>query len=189
MAKAGALKVGEDLAMTPGSVIDKDDRAEVLQYPRPPRRCGPARSSSCRHPSVATTSWTSARAAASWSTRVSRGLQTFLFSWRNPSADQADWDIDTYAERILAAIDAVREATGSEDVNVIGFCAGGIFNTAVLNYLAAGEISACTRRRTPSHCSTSGSPRRSAAFSSARLLSLARWNSARRGRDQCPRDG
>ena len=57
---------------------------------------------------------------------VSRGLQTFLLSWRNPGPEQADWDIDTYAERILTAIDAVREVTGSQDVNVIGFCAGGI---------------------------------------------------------------
>src|SRR4029077_2975496 len=68
---------------------------------------------------------------------VSRGLQTFLLSWRNPTAEQAHWDIDTYAERILSAIDVVRETTGHADVNVVGFCAGGILNATVLNYLAA----------------------------------------------------
>ena len=34
---------------------------------------------------------------------VSRGLQSFLVSWRNPTAQQADWDIDTYARRIVRA--------------------------------------------------------------------------------------
>lgn len=28
---------------------------------------------------------------------VSRGLQTFLISWRNPQKEHADWDLDTYA--------------------------------------------------------------------------------------------
>jgi len=61
---------------------------------------------------------------------VSRGLQTFLLSWRNPSKEQADCDLDTYAARVLRAIDAVREISGSDDVNTIGFCAGGIINTS-----------------------------------------------------------
>lgn len=30
--KAGTLKVGEDLAITPGQVVDRDDFAELLQY-------------------------------------------------------------------------------------------------------------------------------------------------------------
>ena len=33
---------------------------------------------------------------------VSQGLQTFLLSWRNPTAEQGDWDLDTYAQRVLA---------------------------------------------------------------------------------------
>ena len=38
---------------------------------------------------------------------------------------------------ILAAIDTVRVVTGSPDVNLIGFCAGGIIATTLLNHLAA----------------------------------------------------
>ena len=55
-----------------------------------------------------------------------RGLQTFMLSWRNPSSQESDWDLDTYATRIAAAIQEVAEVTGSDDVNVISFCAGGI---------------------------------------------------------------
>ena len=38
---------------------------------------------------------------------------------------------------MLHAVDTVREVTGSPDVNLIGFCAGGIIATALLNHLAA----------------------------------------------------
>ncbi len=83
--------------------------------------------------------------------------------------------------RILEAVDAVREVTGSEDVNVIGFCAGGILNTAVLNKLAAlGD----DRIHSAAYAVTLldfGQSAPIGAFSSARLLSLARWNSGRAG--------
>ena len=112
---------------------------------------------------------------------VGSGLQTFLLSWRNPGPDQSEWDMDTYAERILSAIDAVREVTGSDDVNVIGFCAGGILNTAVLNHLASrGD----QRIHSASYAVTLldfGQSSPIGAFSSARLLSLARWKSSRAG--------
>jgi polyhydroxyalkanoate synthase len=44
----------------------------------------------------------------------------FLLSWRNPGKDQRDWDLDTYAARALQAIDAIRDITGSGDVNTMG---------------------------------------------------------------------
>jgi len=66
-------------------------------------------------------------------------------------------------------------------VNVIGFCAGGILNTAVLNQLAArGD----DRVYSASHAVTPldfGQSAPIGAFSGAKLLSLARWNSTRAG--------
>ena len=61
----------------------------------------------------------------------------FLLSWRNPTAEQADWDLDTYAGRILERLPRCKEITGSPDVNTLGFCAGGILPATVLNHLAA----------------------------------------------------
>ena len=60
-----------------------------------------------------------------------------MLSWRNPTAEQSDWDLDTYARPVSAAIDTVRDITGSPDVNLIGFCAGGIIATMLLSHLAA----------------------------------------------------
>ena len=76
---------------------------------------------------------------------VNRGLQLFVLSWRNPAAEQSGWDLDSYAGCVLSAIDTVREITGSTDVDLMGFCAGGIIATIVLNHLAA------RRRSGPQH--------------------------------------
>ncbi len=112
---------------------------------------------------------------------LGRGLQTFLLSWRNPGQDQRDWDLDTYAARVLRAIDAIRDITGSDDVNTIGFCAGGIITTGVLNHLAATRDA---RIHSASFAVTMldfGQRAPIQAFSNARLLSFARARSRRAG--------
>jgi polyhydroxyalkanoate synthase subunit PhaC len=70
---------------------------------------------------------------------VSRGLQVFMLSWRNPGRNQRDWDADTYAGRVLSAIDTVLGITGARDLSTLGFCAGGILQSAVLSHLAASD--------------------------------------------------
>jgi len=181
MAKPGALKVGVDLAVSPGAVVTRDEVAELIQYtPTTPQVY--ERPTLVVPPPIGRHYFLDLAPGRSFvEYTVSRGLQTFLVSWRNPTKDQSEWTIETYAERILAAIDEVREITGSADVNVIGFCAGGILNTAVLNYLAArGD----KRVHTASYAVTLldwGLSAPIGAFSSAKVLSLAKWNSARKG--------
>src|SRR5262249_12726795 len=68
---------------------------------------------------------------------VSQGIQVFVISWRNPSPVHRDWGLDTYVAAILEAIDAIREITGSDDVNALAACAGGITTMALLAHLAA----------------------------------------------------
>jgi polyhydroxyalkanoate synthase len=181
MAKPGALKVGEDLALTPGQVVDRDDVGELIQY-TPSTATVRERPMLVIPPPIGKFYFLDLRPGRSFVEHaVGAGLQTFMLSWRNPGKDQAGWDMDTYARRILSAVDAVREVTGSDDVNVIGFCAGGILNTAVLNHLASqGD----ERIHSASYAVTLldfGKSSPIGAFSNARLLSLARWNSARAG--------
>jgi polyhydroxyalkanoate synthase len=137
MIEPGAFEVGRDLAVTPGAVIARDAVAEVLQY-------GPATDTVFQRPvlivppPIGRFYFLDLRPGRSFvEYAVGRGLQTFMLSWRNPTAEQSQWDLDTYAGAVSAAIEAVREITGSPDVNVIGFCAGGIIATALLNHLAA----------------------------------------------------
>jgi polyhydroxyalkanoate synthase len=67
---------------------------------------------------------------------VSRGIPVFMISWRNPGTEQRDWDFDTYGAAALRAMDVAREVTGSDDVNVLGFCAGGILTASVTSHVA-----------------------------------------------------
>jgi polyhydroxyalkanoate synthase subunit PhaC len=64
-------------------------------------------------------------------------LQTFAISWKNPTADESHFGLDTYVGALEEAVDVMRELTGSEDVNIWGSCSGGITTSAFLAHLAA----------------------------------------------------
>jgi polyhydroxyalkanoate synthase subunit PhaC len=68
---------------------------------------------------------------------VRNGVQTFAISWRNPTPAHCNWGLETYLYSILEAIDAVREITGSYDLNILSACAGSITMMALLAHLAA----------------------------------------------------
>ncbi|HML12051.1 MAG TPA: alpha/beta fold hydrolase [Xanthobacteraceae bacterium] len=65
------------------------------------------------------------------------GLQTFAVSWKNPTAAEGEFGLDTYVAALEEAADVMREITGSEDVNIWGSCSGGITTSAFLANLAA----------------------------------------------------
>jgi polyhydroxyalkanoate synthase subunit PhaC len=176
-----AYQVGRDFAVTPGAVVDRDPVGEVIQY-APSTEQVQARPVLIIPPPIGRYYFLDLRPGRSMvEYAVGRGLQTFMLSWRNPTRDQADWTLDTYAGRVLSAIEAVREVTGAPDIDVIGFCAGGILTTLALNHLAAlGEQPV----HSVSYAVTLldwGQEVPIKAFSASRLLALARWNSARQG--------
>jgi polyhydroxyalkanoate synthase subunit PhaC len=176
-----AFEVGEDLALTPGSVIARDEVAELIQYaPTTPEVR--ARPVLVVPPPIGRYYFLDLRPGRSFvEFALSQGLQVFLLSWRNPQAEQADWGMDTYARRIVDALETVCEVSGSDDVNTIGFCAGGILMSTVLSHLAQGG-------RPLVHSASYGvtlldfdSEAPIGAFSAPRLLELARRDSRRRG--------
>ena len=67
---------------------------------------------------------------------VSTGLQVFMISWRNPDARHAKWDLDTYGQAILDAMDATTRITGSEQTALAATCSGGIIAAMVAAHLA-----------------------------------------------------
>lgn len=179
--KHGVFQVGRDLAITPGAVVQRDDVAELLQY-LPASEKVRTRPVLIVPPPIGRYYFLDLRPGRSFvEYAVSRGLNSFMLSWRNPTPEQADWDIETYASRILSATDAVREISGSEDVNVVGFCAGGIIATTVLNHLAAkrdARIHSMTYAVTLLDFSIRAPI---GTFSSRALLDLARAKSGKNG--------
>ena len=63
--------------------------------------------------------------------------QVFTISWRNPDVEQGHFDLDTYAQAVLEARDAVAEITRQPAVNVNAACSGGIITAVALGHLAA----------------------------------------------------
>ncbi|GAA4557202.1 PHA/PHB synthase family protein [Pseudonocardia xishanensis] len=132
-----AYTVGEDLALSPGHVIHRDEVAEIIEY-RPSTPAVRERPLLVIPPPIGRFYFLDLRPGRSFvEYAVSRGLRVYMLSWRNPTAAQAEWDMDTYAGRILSGCRVVKDVAGVEDVNTLGFCAGGILQSTVLGHLAA----------------------------------------------------
>jgi polyhydroxyalkanoate synthase len=131
-----AFVIGKDLAASPGAVIYRDEICEVLQFaPSTPEVH--SRPLVVIPPQINKYYFMDLAPGRSFiEYTVSRGITCFLISWRNPDARHADWDFDTYAAAALRAIDVARDTAKSDDVNVIGMCAGGILTATVVNHLA-----------------------------------------------------
>ncbi len=134
---ARAFRLGDNLAATPGCVIHRDEVCEVLQY-RPTTAHVRSRPVLLIPPQINKYYFMDLAPGRSFVEHaVAHGIPFFLISWRNPTSDHAAWDMDVYAAAVLRAIDAAREITRSDDVNLLALCAGGILTTTVLNHLAA----------------------------------------------------
>jgi polyhydroxyalkanoate synthase len=68
---------------------------------------------------------------------LKNGQQVFVISWRNPSAEHRDWDLDAYAGSVLEALDAVEEISGHARTQLLGLCAGGIVTSTAVSHLVA----------------------------------------------------
>ena len=181
MVDPDAFKVGRDLALTPGSVVVRDEFGEVIQYSPTTERVF-RRPVLIVPPPIGRFYFLDLRPGRSFvEYAVAQGFQTFMLSWRNPTPQQGDWNIDTYASRVKRALDEVREVTGAKDVDVVAFCAGGIISTAVLNHLAAHNDKAVHSISYAVTLLDFGEPAPISAFSDRALVAFARRRSLRKG--------
>src|SRR4029077_5281088 len=69
---------------------------------------------------------------------VDEGHTVFVISWVNPDETLAQKGFEDYMrEGPLAALDAIKDATGERTVNAVGYCLGGTLLAATLAYNAA----------------------------------------------------
>jgi polyhydroxyalkanoate synthase subunit PhaC len=136
-----AFILGKDIAVTPGSVVARTDVYELIQYK-------PSTPTVHQYPLLMVppminkyyiTDLAPGRSMLEFF--VSQGHQVFVISWRNPTAENRHWDVNTYGGAIVDSMHAAREITKAPKVNVIGLCAGGIMTSMVSAHLAAtGEL-------------------------------------------------
>lgn len=134
---ARPFKVGENLATTPGQVVFRNDVLEVLQYQ-------PTTDEVHKIPLLVIPPQINKFYASDLTPdkslfrfMLSQGIQLFAISWRNPGIEQSDWDLETYINAAIEAMDAVMKVTRSKKINVSGACSGGITVATLLSHLAA----------------------------------------------------
>ena len=133
-----AFTLGKNIAVSPGKVVFQNDLMQLIQY-------APATDKVARRPLLIVPPWINKfyildlqpkNSFIKWA--VDQGHTVFVVSWVNPDERLAGKSFEDYMlEGPLAAMDAIRDATGEDSVNIIGYCIGGTLTAATLAYLAA----------------------------------------------------
>jgi polyhydroxyalkanoate synthase subunit PhaC len=132
------FEVGRNLAITPGKVIFQNEIMQLLQY-------APTTEKVLKKPLLIVPPWinkyyvldlTPEKSFIKWC--VDQGVTVFCVSWVNPDAhlSKKSWE-DYIAEGPLAALKAIKDATGEDKVNAIGYCVGGTMLAVALAAMAA----------------------------------------------------
>jgi polyhydroxyalkanoate synthase subunit PhaC len=131
------FQVGRNLATTPGEVVYRSEVFELIQYEESTPRVR-------KRPLVAIppqinkyyiTDLAPGRSLVE--ATVEAGIPYFTISWRNPTPEQRDWNLETYVAAAKEAIKVAADISGSDGVNTVGLCAGGVTLAVLLGHLAA----------------------------------------------------
>ncbi len=124
------LRVGKELAATPGKVVYRNRLMELIQFE-------PQTDEVHEIPILVSPPWINkyyimdlspGRSLLEWA--VQHGHTVFVISYRDPDESMADVGLDDYLELgNLAALDVVQDITGAEKVNLVGLCLGGLMAT------------------------------------------------------------
>ena len=136
MTDQDAFDVGENLAMTPGKVVFQNDLLQLLQFE-------PTTEKVFKRPLLVVPPWINKyyildlrekNSFIRWATE--QGHTVFCVSWVNPDEKLAAKTFENYMfEGVLAALDAIGQATGEDKVNVVGYCLGGTLLASTLAYM------------------------------------------------------
>jgi polyhydroxyalkanoate synthase len=131
------FELGRNVAATAGAVVHREESFELIQYQ-------PSTEGVCERPVVLIPPQINkfyamdlAPGRSLTEFALSQGISFFTISWRNPTQAQRDWNLDTYVQACISAIDVAPEITGSDCVNLMGVCAGGVTMSLALGHLGA----------------------------------------------------
>ncbi|HZF58398.1 MAG TPA: class I poly(R)-hydroxyalkanoic acid synthase, partial [Rubrobacter sp.] len=139
MTDANAFKPGENLAITLGKVVYRNELIELIQYE-------PTTDKVRETPVMFIPPWINRYYILDLQPKnsfvkylVDQGHTVFMISWKNPDASMEETKFEDYMTKgPLAAAEAVRDITGSETVNPVGYCVGGTLLAVALAWLAEG---------------------------------------------------
>ena len=133
-----AFTVGKNVAATPGKVVFQNRMFQLIQYT-------PTTAEQHEIPICIMPPWINKfyildlrekNSLVKWLT--DQGYTTFIVSWINPDESMADTSFEDYMlEGIIAAKNAVLEATGAKKTHIAGYCIGGTLLSCALSYMKA----------------------------------------------------
>jgi polyhydroxyalkanoate synthase len=138
MVPDGAFEVGRDLAVTAGKLVYRNPLIELIQYTPTTKKVRDI-------PILAIPPWINKYYVmdlrpenSMFKYLVDAGFTLFTISWKNPDESVLDLEWADYMEMgVVQALRVVQAITGSEKVNTVGYCLGGIVEQVTLAYLAA----------------------------------------------------
>lgn len=133
-----AFEVGVNVATTPGSVVYENELVQLIQYAPSTETVG-SRPLLMVPPCINKFYILDLQPENSLvAYTVAQGHTVFMVSWKNVHADQGHLTWDDYLERgVLEPVRVVREISGSEHINTLGFCVGGTLLATAAAVLAA----------------------------------------------------
>ena len=138
MSDDAAFEVGRNIAVTPGSVVFRNELIELIQY-APTTPTVHARPLVIVPPCINKYYILDLRPENSFVRHaVAQGHTVFMVSWRNipPELGRLTWD-DYLEKGVLKALAVAQDVAGSRTVNALGFCVGGTLLACALAVLAA----------------------------------------------------
>ncbi len=140
MSDPDAFDIGRTLATTPGKVVYQNDLMQLIQYE-------PTTANVHKRPLMIIPPWINKYYILDLQSHNSfikyaldQGLTVFVVSWVNPDERHAEKTFEDYMlEGPLSALDAIEQATGEAEINVIGYCLGGTLLACTLAYMTAKQ--------------------------------------------------
>ena len=131
------FKLGENIATTPGKVVFQNHIFQLIQY-------SPTTETVATTPMLICPPWINKfyildlqpkNSFIKW--LVDQGRTVFVISWVNPGPELRDKTFKDYIrEGLFEALGAVKQATGEEKVDTIGYCIGGTMLSMALALMA-----------------------------------------------------
>ena len=137
MTDYSAFEVGKNVATAPGKVVYQTDLMQLIQF-------SPSTETVWRTPLLIIPPWINKyyildlrekNSFIRWAT--AQGHTVFVISWVNPDERYAGKTFEDYMlEGPWAALNAIEQATGEREINIIGYCLGGTLLACFLAWLA-----------------------------------------------------
>lgn len=132
------FELGVNIAATPGAVVFQNELMQLIQY-------APSTETVYRRPLLFVPptvnkfylfDLTPKSSYLKW--LVDQGHTVFVLSWANPDESLRHKSLADYVkDGPLAAMDAIEQATGEREIDLVAYCLGGTLSALALAYLAA----------------------------------------------------